>query len=92
VTSFQLHGNTFYIISQNEKDYLERGQKKVNRKEVAKMWGISPNRLSECPWLVPDGEDQQGRRNAEWYYFDVMELVKKGKKKCKEEFDARHRH
>ena len=54
------------------------------------MWGISPNRLSECPWLVPDGDEQQGRRNAEWYYFDVLEMVKKGKRQCKEDYDARH--
>ena len=82
-------GAVLWLMSDDERRYLERGQRKVNRKEVAKMWGLSVNRLSECPWLLPDGDQQKGQRNAEWFYFDVLELVLKGKQRCKEEWDAR---
>lgn len=90
--SFKVLEETMWLMSQAEKEYLERGHRKVNRKQSAKMWGISVNRLSECPWLNPDGDAQKGKRNAEWYELDVLEMVHKGKQRCKEEWDARFGH
>ena len=89
MTSFKVQGELMWVLSDAEKQYLARGQKKVNRKETARMWGLSVNRLSECPWLLPDGDTQKSRRNAEWYLFDVLEMVQKGKQRCREEWDAR---
>jgi len=89
MTSFKVQGELMWILSDAEKKYLERGQQKVNRKDTAKMWGLSVSRLSECPWLLPDGDVQKSRRNAEWFLFDVLAMVQKGKQACKEEWDAR---
>lgn len=82
-------GIVLWVMTDEEKRYLERGQRKVNRKEVAKMWGISVSRLSECPYLLPDGDARKGKRNAEWFYSDVIEMVSKGREKCLENWNAR---
>ena len=93
MTSFKVaDGAVMWIMSDAEKTYLERGRRKIGRKATAKLWGISVNRLSECPHLLPDGDAQKGKRNAEWYELDVLEMVMKGKQRCKEEWDARSGH
>lgn len=83
---------TFILLTAEEFDYWKRGRKVIGRREVAKRWGMSVNRLSECPYLLPDGDAQRGKRNAQWFESDVDAMVKLGRDRCREIYDAGSRY
>ena len=82
-------GEVFWLITNAEKQYFDSLTQFVGRTEVARIWGISVSRLSEKPWLIPNGEKFKGKRNARWSLIDIENMKRKGEAKCREEYLAR---
>ena len=76
-----------YIYSEQEHDSVQKALKGteeqwVNRKEVAKMWGISTSSLSEHPEYLPHfGKGSKGVRNAQFLRSDIELLKSIGKER-----------
>lgn len=74
-----------YIYSEQEHESVQKAlkdttEKWVNRKEVAKMWGIRPSTLSEHPEYLPHfGQGSKGVRNALFLRSDIELLISIGK-------------
>lgn len=88
-------GQVIFILSEAEADEYqsllrETGRDEMwGRKDIAKYIGISTQRLSECPWLLPFyGQGMRRKRNAIWTKREVIQWNKKSPKRLKEEYDA----
>ncbi len=63
---FELEGVTYVIVPKSEWEMVTEDAL-VGRPEIAQMVGISRNRLSEKPWLLPDfGRGLKRKRNVRW--------------------------
>lgn len=89
-----LEGKVWYMLSEEEYESIsqsirEDAARQMNRKDIAKLLGISCQRLSECPWLLPyNGKGMRHRRNATWSEREVLWWLKKSREKLKEEYSA----
>lgn len=94
MTKLVLEGRNYYLFSEDEYDIIrqqlrEDSQRLMNRADIAKMLGISKQRLSECPWLLPyNGKGMRHKRNAVWSEREVMMWHRKTPAQLKGEYDA----
>lgn len=92
MTRTVLDGKAFIIMPEAEYEELRQqlrpdAVRQLNRKDIAKLLGISANRLSECPWLLPYyGKGMKRKRNVTWSEREVLEWLKKGPEQLKEEY------
>ena len=98
MTRVVLDGKTYYMLPEDEYERMrqqlrEDGQRQMNRTDIAKLLGISRQRLSECPWLLPYfGKGMRHRRNVTWSEREVTEHLRKSPQQLEEEYDACYRH
>ena len=94
MTKMVIEGRNFYLFSEDEYDIIrqqlrEDSQRMMKRTDIAKMLGISPQRLSECPWLLPyNGKGMRHKRNATWSEREVMMWHRKTPEQLRAEYDA----
>ena len=95
MTRFVAEGQRFILLTEDEYEDIrqrlrEDAERQLNRKDIAKLLGISQNRLSECPWLLPYfGQGMKRKRNATWSEREVMNWLKKTPEQLKEAYLAR---
>jgi len=94
MTKIILEGRAYYLLPEAEYESMrqqlrEDEQRQLNRTDIAKMLGISRQRLSECPWLLPyNGKGMRHKRNVTWSEREVLMWHKKTPEQLKEEYDA----
>lgn len=94
MTKVILDGRAYYMLPEEEYESMrqqmrEDSSKQLNRRDIARLLGISPQRLSECPWLLPYfGKGAKRKRNATWSEREVLNHLKKSPEQLKEEYDA----
>lgn len=92
MTKVVLEGKTWYLIPEAEYEVIrqqmrEDCSRQLNRRDIAKLLGISVNRLSECPWLLPYfGQGMKRKRNATWSEREVMNWNKRSPQELKEAY------
>jgi hypothetical protein len=92
-------GTIMFLLNEAEADEYqsllrETGRDEMwGRKDIANYLGISPSRLSECPWLFPFfGQGMKRKRNATWTKREVVQWNKKSPMQLKEEYLASFGH
>ena len=94
MTRVVLEGKTYFLLPEEEYERLRQlarddNQRQLTRTDIAKMLGISRQRLSESPWLLPyNGKGMWHKRNVTWSEREVMMWHSKSPEQLKEEYDA----
>lgn len=94
MTKLVIEGKTYYVLPEDEYEQIsqqirEDAARQLTRKDIAKLLGISQQRLSECPWLLPYfGKGMKRKRNATWSEREVLWWNRKSPEQLKEEYHA----
>lgn len=72
-----------YVLTESEYASLV-GDKMINLTECAKMWGLSPNRLSEQPWLLPPHRKRE--HNQMYLKTDIERMIAIGREELKRQW------
>ena len=96
MTRVVLDGKAFIMMPESEYEEIkgmlkEDATRQMTRRDIAKYLGISYQRLSEKPWLLPYfGEGLTKKRNATWAEREVTNWLKTPEEVLKERFYGRN--
>lgn len=81
------NGETLVILTMSEYKSLVDDVEMWGRREIAKLLGLSYQRLCECPWLIPNnGVGMKHKRNVKWPKKEVLRWHSKSPEQLKREY------